>query len=170
MSDPNLPEGITQKDIDESFGEPFGGDLGTDEEKIMTESKQYTWEKIEIKPNDQSLVGEVVKHPSWNPENKREEILCVGNICVFCRDNKGEEQSYYIKNNWLIRREVKKKEKKVWAFGWMYNNIENYWSLSNKLETEDLFLCNYFNHNEYTKKQWPAKMSVDGTFEEPEGK
>jgi len=163
----------------------------------MTEDKQYTWEPITIKPNDQNLVGEVVKKKDW-PDNEMEGIKDVGSI-YFISDS---FVVYNIDLPWLIRREVKeqekmencicygteysgrsvcgvpcpvhlkkKKEKKVWAFGW-YWNIGDYllpgWKLSlEPLESMEDFKFRY-RHDNYIKHIWPAKMNPNGTFTEPE--
>lgn len=79
----------------------------------MTESKQYIWESIEIKPNDQSLVGEVVRLEDWDPEHEH-FIEDVGTKFVYLKYPPDFfPRAREILKAWLIRREVKKKEMKV---------------------------------------------------------
>jgi len=126
------------------------------------EDDKYTWEPIEIRPNDQSLVGEVVKKD--DEENFEEKILCVGKHSVFCSDSRnGDEDVYHMNSHWLIRREKPKKtEKRVWAFGWFRESKEHDWDLTKHQITKEMF-------KSWAKYiVWPAKMSPDGTFTEPD--
>lgn len=122
----------------------------------MTEDKVYTWEPITIRPNDQSLVGEVVKHESWN-ESEAEPLIDVGaKFIIFT----GKDLWFNIDAKWLIRREMKK----VRAFGW-YQFSE--WNLSDTPMIEEKFQRKY-NSSRNLKTIFPAKMNADGTFTEPD--
>lgn len=82
------------------------------DEKVFVVNKM--WEPIEIKPNDQSLVGSFIRSTDWmraDARNAALRILYVGNksmLCEFYRDYRiketlEEETSYLIKRQpWLI--------------------------------------------------------------------
>jgi len=152
----------------------------------MIESKQYEWLPIEIKPNDQSLVGEVVKSQSkMFGMHIVGEVSYIGKeiIIIFSQtESEMSETSRRISSfDWLIRREVKKevwslhgdlcspssikkKERKVWAFGW-YKTRDG-WRLSfATYHSRDHFISNTQACSDFI---WPAKLDADGFFEEPD--
>lgn len=160
------------------------------------DDKVYTWEKIDILPNDQSLVGEVVRRPHWD-ENDWYKILYIGRKFLFIESNDGGEDKWWIAEKWLIRREVKKidclncggigsfpcpptscnccdgtghlpkvkkKEEKVWAFGWC--RFERNWHLSEfPCDSKNTLMRMAPGCGNYI---WPAKMNPDGSFTEPD--
>ncbi len=131
---------------------------------------EYIWEPIKIAPNDQSLVGEVVKCKQW-PYGL--VVRYVQATDIILGDTGG---SYVIKSyDWIIRREKSavpaQSKKKVWAFGWYWNTgdyLQSGWYLSKEFfkSTNDFKFA--YRSDNYIRHIWPAKMSPDGTFTEPE--
>ena len=71
----------------------------------MSKDTKYTWESITIKPNDQRLVGEVVKNDYFKSKGI---LLDVGLRFATVSVDSYPESFPIDNNNWLICQEVKK--------------------------------------------------------------
>jgi len=137
--------------------------------------KEYVWEPIEIKPNDQSLVGEVVRSDRWS-EYQAEEIIDIGLTYLVLKSCTAyqlkEIRAGFRTISWFIRR--KKPKQEVWAFGmFKYSSkdpslfkITNKWLPTTNLVTWQEMTDRYPATKGY-EINWPAMQNPDGTFTEP---
>ena len=117
------------------------------------------WKDIEIKPNDQNLVGRFVKERNWNP-NQREQILFVGQHVILCSSpsNYNLENSYSrTLNKWQIWEEERPKKLLAPA---IYADSED-WLLGSYLYSS---YQEAKQRNPNRKIIWPAIPNKDGYY------